>query len=137
MSNYRPKFIVLVVYKSKDASWRGFCFPYDVSCNAESKVGAMKKLEKLVKLYEEGLENYNYPKHLSIRELTDEEDKSIFEKIERKVIEHYAQHIRERMRKNILEFQREKFWQEVSNTIKNSSVSSVRIYTPTLSVPIS
>lgn len=135
MNNYPPKLVVLVVYESKDNHWRGFCVPYDVSCNAKSKIDAINKLEKLVKLYEEGLGKYNYPQHLSIRKLTDQEDSLVFEKIKGRVAEHYAQHIRARIREDMFKFQKERFWQEVNNTITNSSV---RIYSPTFtpSVPV-
>lgn len=130
MQNFRPKFVVLVAYKSKDKSWRGFCFPYDVSCNAKTKNEAFKKLDTLVRLYEEGLEKYNYPQHLSVRRLTDNEDIEIFKKVSGKIISHFLRHLQEKMRKDMLAFQRERFWKEVNDVVKDSSV---RIYSPTLS----
>ena len=66
--------VITVVYKSKDGNWRGFCFPYDVSCTAETKEEAGSILEGLVETYEEVLNKYNNPSHLIDKELSDEED---------------------------------------------------------------
>ena len=70
----------MVVYKSQDG-WRGFCVPYDVTCNAKTQEEARGKLEELVKLYEEGLNKYGNPKNLILKELSDEEDRAFFKKI--------------------------------------------------------
>ncbi|MEK9174867.1 MAG: hypothetical protein AAB725_02765 [Patescibacteria group bacterium] len=79
MKNIVP--VIKVVYKSKDGNWRGFCFPYDITCNAISKEDAIKKLTGLVETYEECLGQYNNPKHLMINSLSDKEDSDVFEKI--------------------------------------------------------
>jgi len=98
MKTIRPKFKVLVVYKSeKSKNWRGFCSPYDVSCEAKTLEEAKSKLAKLVKLYEEGLKKYGYPKHLSILPLSEKQDMIVF-KI---VISHMANELT----KDYLKFQ--------------------------------
>lgn len=81
MRRVTPKILILVVYKTKNRTWRGLCSPLDVTCEAYSKKVAMRRLERLVELYKEGLKKYNYPKHLSIRSLSDKEDQMIFESI--------------------------------------------------------
>ncbi|MFH1162099.1 MAG: hypothetical protein V1696_02395 [Candidatus Jorgensenbacteria bacterium] len=73
--------VVYVVYKSKGGLWRGFCTPYDVTCNAESMSEAKERLDKLVELYEEGLKKYHNPRRLVFKKLSDKEDKVLFEKI--------------------------------------------------------
>jgi len=72
--------VVMVVYKTQD-DWRGFCVPYDVSCNAKTQEEAKSKLEMLVKFYEEGLNKYKNPKNLILKELSDDEDKLFFNKV--------------------------------------------------------
>lgn len=100
VEGYRPKLIIFVVYKTKDGGWRGFCSPYDVTCEAKKKTEAMDRLERLVKLYEKGLGKYGYPKHLSIRPLSDREDKIVFEKVKKKIVSN--------IERNFLRFQAEK-----------------------------
>lgn len=100
MRGFRPKIIIFVAYKAKDGNWRSFCSPYDISCEAETRLEAMKRIEKSFKLYEEGLKKYGYPKHLSIRPLSDEQDQLVFEIVKRKV---FAD-----MEKNFLKFQEKK-----------------------------
>lgn len=73
-----PKLVVRVIYKSKGGYWRGFCSPYDVTCEAKTKDSANDRLQRLVSLYEEGLEKYNYPSHLAIKPLSNREDKKVF-----------------------------------------------------------
>ena len=73
--------VIEVVYRSKDGNWRGFCYPYDVTCNATSKEDAIKKLTDLVETYEECLDRYNNPKHLIINNLSDKEDQDVFKKV--------------------------------------------------------
>jgi hypothetical protein len=82
----KNKFILYVVYKNQENEWRGFCCPYDVSCVAETKEKTFIKLKKMVSLYQEGLKKYNYPKHLSIKELSNKEDKKIFELVKKEII---------------------------------------------------
>ena len=64
----------------------------------------MTKLERLVKLYEEGLKKYDYPKHLSLRSLSERDDKKIFNI----VIEKIGNEIKQKVTKSFLEFQTEK-----------------------------
>lgn len=70
--------IILVVYKSKNGLWRGFCNPYDVTCNSDTKEEAKQQLIKLVRLYEEGLQKYHNPRHLVFKELSSKEDDKLF-----------------------------------------------------------
>src|ERR1035437_5197930 len=85
-NSIKPKLVVLAVYKkSSDQVWRGYCYPYDVTCNAKTLEEAKSQLESLVELYEEGLRQYNYSAHLSLKELTDEQDIKVFEKVLEKV----------------------------------------------------
>ncbi len=97
----------MVVYKSQDG-WRGFCVPYDITCNAKTQEGAKKKLEALVELYEEGLNRYGNPKHLILKELSDEEDKAFFNKIWPHIskniesrMKSYKDHVKEELNSNI------------------------------------
>ena len=78
--SYKIVSVVLVVYKTPDG-WRGFCVPYDVSCNADTQGEAKVKLEMLVKFYEEGLRKYSNPKNLILKELSDDGDRIFFNKI--------------------------------------------------------
>lgn len=70
--------VVLVVYKSKNSNWRGFCVPYDVACTTKTKKEAFKVLQEMVDLYEKGLKKYNFPEHLLNKESTDKEDRLFF-----------------------------------------------------------
>ncbi len=79
MNNIIP--VILVVHKSKDGFWRGFCYPYDISCNASSQEDAKKQIEEMVETYEEVLKKYNNPIHLIKKELTEEEDRKVFDKL--------------------------------------------------------
>lgn len=81
MKKYTPKLIVLVAYKTKNGNWRGFCNPYNVTCEARNGRIAMGLLKESVKLYESGLKKYGYPKHLSLRLLSNRQDKIIFNKV--------------------------------------------------------
>lgn len=73
--------IILVVYKAKNGLWRGFCTPYDVTCNSDTKEGAKKQLIGLVKLYEEGLQKYRNPRHLVLKNFSNKEDEKFFKTI--------------------------------------------------------
>lgn len=79
-TSYKTVPVVMVVYKTQDG-WRGFCVPYDVSCNAKTQEEAKSRLEMLVKFYEEGLSKYNNPKSLILKELSDDQDRLLFNKI--------------------------------------------------------
>jgi len=81
-----PKIIIEVVYKSKDKTWRGFCSPFDISCTANTKTEAVKKIGELVEIYIDGLKKYAYPTNLTIKELSDTEDRTIFNEVLKYVI---------------------------------------------------
>ncbi len=70
--------VIEIFYTSKDGNWRGFCYPYDLTCNAKTKEKAQEKLTNLVQTYEEILSKYNSPRHLVEKGLTDVEDKKVF-----------------------------------------------------------
>jgi len=71
--------LLSVVYKTQDNNWRAFCYPFDISCEGKSESKAKDSLDKLKKLYIEGLKKYNYPEHLIKKELSYPQDKKIFE----------------------------------------------------------
>ena len=100
MTKTYPKLILYVVYRSNNGYWRGFCSPYNVTCEARTKESAKQKLEKLVDLYVEGLKKYNYPKHLSMIPLTEKEDN----KVQKIVLEKICEDIKE----NYIKFQVER-----------------------------
>jgi len=103
MKSLPPKLVILAVYQKKSAKeWKGFCYPYDITCYASTQEKAIKKLEKLVKLYEEGLKEYHYPEHLTLKGLSDKEDLKVFSHI-KKII---AQKIKEEIEQNISEYQK-------------------------------
>ncbi len=66
------------IYKTKDGKWRGFYVPYDVAYEAKTKKEVEEVLPKMVELYEEGLQKYNNPSHLSAVPLSDPEDQEVF-----------------------------------------------------------
>lgn len=103
MKNFPPKIVILAVYKTDQGDWRGFCAPYDVTCNAPSKEKAMKSIEKMVALYEEGLKQYNYPKHLSVKKLSNRKDQKVFNVI----IKDISQKISRKMKEEFLKYQLE------------------------------
>lgn len=72
---------VMIVYKSKGGTWRGFAHPYDVTIEADSESEALNALKDMVTSYEEGLKKYNFPSHLAQKHLQDEEDNEVFNKI--------------------------------------------------------
>lgn len=86
--NCRPNIIVNVVYKTKEGFWRGFCSPFDVTCEANTQKKAITQLEESVKLYLDGLKKYNFPKHLSIKPLSSPKDKKIFDEVIVEIMEH-------------------------------------------------
>lgn len=73
--------IVSVVYKSTEGYWKGFVHPYDVTVQANTKKDAIAKLEVSLRLYEEGLRKYAYPKHLIFPSVFDQEDREAFNKV--------------------------------------------------------
>lgn len=105
-----PKIIISAVYKSEeDGTWRGFTAPFDVSCTADSQKGAMKKIDKLTELYEDGLKKYGYPKHLVAKELSDEEDKKVFNIVLDSVLADMRKQMQSDFRKFQLDKQEHKF----------------------------
>jgi len=69
---------VLVTYRAKNGSWRGFVAPYNITTEAETKEQAQTALQEMVEVYEEGLKKYDYPEHLTVVTLSDDEDKDVF-----------------------------------------------------------
>lgn len=97
-----PKIVIFVIYKSdKGGLWKGFCSPYDVTCYAETVEDAKKKLKALVRIYEEGLRKYGYPKHLTLKRLSDPKDRRIFEAVKK----HIAEAIQEKIAKEYDNYQ--------------------------------
>lgn len=123
MNNFHPKFIILIAYKAKNGNWRGFCSPYDITCEAYTLKQTKQKLMRLVELYEDGLKKYNYPQHLAFRQLTEKEDQRIF-KMALKVI---AEDFKKKFTEKNLEYQKNKEKEEVS--MKNPH-SHINYYQP-------
>lgn len=96
-----PKLVIKVIYKSKDGNWRGFCYPFDVSCTAKTSKEAKKILENLVDVYIDGLKKYNFPSHIAVKEISDKEDKKVFKKVLTLVIKD----IGSKMKKDLEKFQ--------------------------------
>ncbi len=69
---------IIVVYKAKSGSWRGFVQPYDVTTEAPTKAKALKALREMAEVYEDGLKKYDYPMHLASKHLSDPEDNEVF-----------------------------------------------------------
>ena len=65
--------------------------PGDLSCEADTREEVKSKLESLVRLYEEGLKKYKYPKHLTVRELSDEEDRKVFNSALKQIMDDFSQ----------------------------------------------
>lgn len=99
-----PKMIIEAVYKSKDGTWRGFCAPFDISCTEETAEKTMKALDELVELYIDGLKKYGYPADLTVKEVSDEEDREVL----KKVIDYVIVDLAKKMKKNFEKFQRER-----------------------------
>ncbi|MEK7187137.1 MAG: hypothetical protein AAB690_02470 [Patescibacteria group bacterium] len=72
---------VLVTYKSKNGTWRGFVHPYNITTEAESKNQALTALREMADIYEEGLKKHDYPSHLANKHLADEEDSQMFDRL--------------------------------------------------------
>ncbi|MFA5368582.1 MAG: hypothetical protein WC303_01075 [Candidatus Paceibacterota bacterium] len=90
-------FILNVIYKNPDGSWRAFCYPFDISCEAVTKEKAMEKLEKLINLYIEGLKKYNYPEHLIKKELSYEQDKKMLIVVKKELVKE----LQKRLKKDV------------------------------------
>jgi hypothetical protein len=72
---------IMVAYKSKSGSWRGFVYPYNITTEADSKDLAHIALTEMTEVYEEGLRKYDFPAHLKSRPLSDEEDREVFNRL--------------------------------------------------------
>jgi hypothetical protein len=118
----RPNIVILVIYKTSEGDWRGFCSPYDVSCNGSTKKGTLESLKKLVSLYEEGLKKYEYPRHLSIKTLSDPEDERIFNK----ALEIIAEIETRKLTKSYYEYQEQEFDHAIK--IRNSDHNFTGLY---------
>lgn len=112
-----PKIIVQVVYKSERGYWRGFCSPYDVTCEAQTKISAKRQLEKLVDLYDEGLKKYAYPRHLAVKPLSDSEDNKVF-KMAVKIV---SADMKQKLEKEYIKFQQERKREEFTISKPSSS----------------
>ena len=125
VKEYHPSIITFVVYKD-NGGWRGFCNPYDVTCQAETKKETINRLEKLVKLYEDGLKKYGYPKYLSKRPLSDQEDKIVFKvvsaEVRKKIILEIASEIEQDSSQLKMERYKEPF--RIENPLYPSGYSS-------------
>ena len=122
-----PKIIVFVVYPIKQDDWRAFSSPYDVSCNAPTRKEALKRLEKLVALYEEGLQKYGFPKHLTMKPLSDPQDEKVFKLVMRREVE-------KKLAKKLLTYQLE---EERRNRLKirsHQKIFSGYYYQPSLTM---
>jgi len=106
MQSFCPKINILVVYKTQEG-WRGFCSPFDTSCVGDTKKVTFEKLEKITEVYQEALKKYKYPKHLSLRKLSDKKDKEILETIKKDIAKKLSAYIRKQAEKDILKFQQE------------------------------
>ena len=117
-TTYKIVPVIMVVYKSQDG-WRGFCVPYDVTCNARTQEEAKNKLGALVKFYEEGLNKYGNPKNLTFKELTDQGDKVFFDKI----WPHISKYIESKM-KSYMDFVKEELNSSKERKISIKSMGS-------------
>jgi len=72
---------IMVTYKAKNGSWRGFVYPYDITTEADSRDMARTALAEMTEVYEEGLKKYDFPSHLKSRSLSDEEDMEVFNRL--------------------------------------------------------
>jgi len=133
MKGVRHKLIILVVYKTKEGNWRGFCSPYDVTCETKNKGVAINRLEKLVKLYEEGLEKYGYPRHLSLRYLSDGDDKKVFKIVKEIINKKIVEAIKLGLKKDFLVGQNRKEEFKTKNPIPLSGYFYPRLLTPAFS----
>ena len=117
-----PKLTIFIFYKTKDNTYRGFCSPYDVTYESESKEETEAELKKLVALYEEGLKKYNFPKHLSVKQLSNLEDKRVFNIALEQILDDF----KHKMLKKYHEYQASKKREE----IKLNHISGTASYSP-------
>jgi hypothetical protein len=124
MKSSPPKLVILAVYKKKSTGeWKGFCYPYDVTCYAPTQVKAMEKLEKLAKLYEEGLKQYHYPEHLTLKRLSSKEDLKVLNLIKKTI----ARKIKNEIEQNISAYQKV---EKSSFQVKNNLPATGYYYQP-------
>ena len=79
--NAGPKIVIQVMYRSTRGYWRGFCTPYDVTCESTSKKECEQVLHDMIGLYEKGLKKYHYPENLLVKPLSDSEDRMVFDRV--------------------------------------------------------
>ena len=84
----------MVVYKSKNESWRGFCSPYGIDVQTSSAEEAKEAITNLVKTYEEVLKKYDYPSHLIKNDLSDLEDEKILKLIWPKIVAKISEEVK-------------------------------------------
>lgn len=124
--NSGPKIVIQVIYKSKRGYWRGFCTPYDVTCESSSKKECERALHDMVGLYEQGLKKYHYPENLLIKPLSDSEDKMLFER----VLPIVSRDVQQKLSTKYLRFQQQKNKERFS--IRQQSTSGY-YYSPVFS----
>jgi len=96
LKNIKEKnFLLSVIYKTQDNNWRAFCCPLDISCEEKSESKARKNLDKLKKLYMEGLKKYNYPEHLMKKELSSLQDRKMLKIVKKELIKEIEKRIEE------------------------------------------
>jgi hypothetical protein len=71
---------IMMVYRTSSNTWRGFVHPYNISTETKTRKAAVDALRAMNALYVEALEEYNYPAHLSFKELLNSADKAFYEK---------------------------------------------------------
>lgn len=72
---------ILGVYESQDGAWKAFAYPYGETTEADSKDEALTQIRDLTKAYEEIIDEYSSPSHLTNVGLCDEEDKKVLNSI--------------------------------------------------------
>ncbi len=72
---------VVVVYKSKEGSWRGFAHPYNITIEATTKLKALNAVKDMVEAYEESLKRHDFPVNLRSKHLLNEQDSEFFNKL--------------------------------------------------------
>ena len=72
---------LLVAYKAKDKSWRGFIHPYGETTEANTKKEAIIKLRELADAYYSVLKQYDFPEHLKNAGLLDLSDRVVFDRV--------------------------------------------------------
>lgn len=77
---------VHVAYLTASGSWRGFVQPYDITTEMASKDDVKTALQEMCELYEDMLEEYGRPEHLSFKPLSNAQDQMMFNKVSTAII---------------------------------------------------